>query len=125
MLNNLLILFFGYFLMWVMGFLIKKLLGNYIDILKSKEEKNGTKSGIIGAGASIGTLERILVFSLVLVDQYAAISIVFAAKSIARFKELDDRDVAEYYLLGTLASITLAVITGIIFKMIFGNIVNL
>lgn len=125
MLNNLLILFSGYFLMWVMGFLIRRMLGNYIDILKSKEEKNGTKLGIIGAGASIGILERILVFSLVLVDQYAAISIVFAAKSIARFKELDDRDVAEYYLLGTLASITMAVITGIIFKMIFGNIVNL
>jgi len=111
--------------MWVMGFLIRRMLGNYIDILKSKEEKNSTKLGIIGAGASIGILERILVFSLVLVDQYAAISIVFAAKSIARFKELDDRDVAEYYLLGTLASITMAVITGIIFKMIFGNIVNL
>ena len=34
---------------------------------------------------------------------------MIAAKTIARFKQLDDRGFAEYYLLGTLASVAVAV----------------
>ena len=37
-----------------------------------------------------------------------------AAKTLARFKQLDDRDFAEYYLLGTLASVTFAVVTSLL-----------
>jgi hypothetical protein len=33
---------------------------------------------------------------------------VIAAKTLARFRQLDDRDFAEYYLLGTLASVAIA-----------------
>ena len=44
----------------------------------------------------------------------AAIGFVIAAKTIARFRLLDDRDFAEYYLLGTLASVGVAVLTGIV-----------
>ena len=39
----------------------------------------------------------------------AAVGFVIAAKTIARFKQLDDRGFAEYYLLGTLASVAVAV----------------
>ncbi len=101
-----------------LALIIKQILKKYIIILKEKENKNL----IEGAGTYIGIFERILVFTFVLTNQYAAISIIFAAKSIARFRELDDRDIAEYYLLGTFASITLAVIVGIIFKLLFGDI---
>ena len=44
----------------------------------------------------------------------AAIGFVIAAKTIARFRLLDDRDFAEYYLLGTLASVGVAVLTGLV-----------
>ncbi|WP_084790032.1 hypothetical protein [Methanobacterium congolense] len=104
------------------GYFIKIILKRSIG---SSEDKNDMRQGIEGVGALIGMLERILIFSLVLVDQYAAISIVFAAKSIARFKELDNRSIAEYYLLGTFLSLTTAVIIGIIFRIIFGNIIPL
>ena len=43
-----------------------------------------------------------------------AIGLVIAAKTLARFKQLDDRDFAEYYLLGTLASVTFAVVTSLV-----------
>lgn len=39
------------------------------------------------------------------------IAIVVAVKGIARFKQLDHREFAEYVLIGSLASILLAVVT--------------
>ncbi|HVL53523.1 MAG TPA: DUF3307 domain-containing protein [Vitreimonas sp.] len=59
-------------------------------------------------GATIGVLERLLIVTFVLTGSAAAIGFVVAAKTLARFKQLDDRDFAEYYLLGTLASVAVA-----------------
>jgi hypothetical protein len=39
---------------------------------------------------------------------------VVAAKTVARFRQLDDRQFAEYYLLGTLASITVAILAALV-----------
>lgn len=65
-------------------------------------------------GATIGILERILVVVFVLTGSEAAIGFVVAAKTLARFRLLDDREFAEYYLLGTLASVAVAIVTGLI-----------
>ena len=59
-------------------------------------------------GATIGVLERLLIATFVLTNATAAIGFVVGAKTLARFKQLDDRDFAEYYLLGTLASVAIA-----------------
>ena len=68
--------------------------------------------GEAGRGETIGYLERMLVMISVLAGQWGLVGLVMAAKSIARFKELDDKKFAEYYLLGTLMSILVAVMTG-------------
>ena len=60
-------------------------------------------------GATIGALERILIVTFVLVGATAAVGVVIAVKTLARFKQLDDRGFAEYYLLGTLASVSVAI----------------
>jgi hypothetical protein len=65
-------------------------------------------------GATIGILERLLIVTFVLVGAEAAIGLVIAAKTIARFRLLDDRDFAEYYLLGTLGSVSVAIFTGLV-----------
>lgn len=65
-------------------------------------------------GKMIGYIERILVIVLVINNQYTALTFVLTAKSLARFKQMDDRDWAEYFLLGTLVSVVLGVIYGII-----------
>jgi hypothetical protein len=52
--------------------------------------------------------------TFILVGAESAIGLVVAAKTIARFRQLDDRDFAEYYLLGTLASVSVAIVTGLI-----------
>ena len=65
-------------------------------------------------GATIGVLERVIVATLVLAGAFDAIGLVIAAKTLARFKQLDNREFAEYYLLGTLASISVAIITSLV-----------
>ena len=75
-------------------------------------------------GATIGILERLVVVSLVLAGQAAAIGLVVAAKTLARFKQLDDRRFAEYYLLGTLASVAVALITGLVALSVLGPVLK-
>ena len=65
-------------------------------------------------GATIGVLERLLIVAFVLTGSTAAIGFVVAAKTLARFRQLDDRDFAEYYLLGTLASVAVALGSGLL-----------
>ncbi len=62
-------------------------------------------------GATIGALERLLIVAFILAGAEIAVGFVIAAKTIARFKQLDDRGFAEYYLLGTLASVSVAILS--------------
>jgi hypothetical protein len=68
----------------------------------------------VQVGATIGILERLLIVTFMLASAEAAIGFVVAAKTIARFRLLDDRDFAEYYLLGTLGSVSVAIVTGLL-----------
>ncbi len=63
-------------------------------------------------GRWIGILERLIVLSLILNNALGSVAFILTAKSIARFNELHNRDFAEYYLIGTLASTTLAICGG-------------
>jgi len=71
-------------------------------------------SGVPGSGRIIGQLERTLGLVLILIGQWAALAILIAAKSVARFEELKEREFAEYYLVGTLSSLTVAVAVGML-----------
>lgn len=65
-------------------------------------------------GKLIGYIERLLVIILTVIGAYHSIAFIIAAKSIARFKQLDDRNWAEYFLLGTLSSIFLGLVLGLV-----------
>lgn len=67
-------------------------------------------------GKLIGYIERLLVILLTYYSSYPAIAFIVTAKSIARFKQLDDRDWAEYFLLGTLTSIFIGIMFGILLR---------
>jgi hypothetical protein len=71
-------------------------------------------------GSTIGILERILIVVFVLTGTDVAIGFVVAAKTLARFRLLDDRDFAEYYLLGTLASVSVAIVTALVGRAALG-----
>lgn len=67
----------------------------------------------VGAGEIIGILERYVTFVLVLVGGMAAVGFVVAAKAAARFPQFERERFAEYFLIGTLSSVGLAVLLGL------------
>lgn len=75
---------------------------------------DGEAETVPAHGLAIGMLERWMVLLLVLASQWSAIGLVLAAKSLARFEELKDRKFAETYLVGTLASVLVAMASGAI-----------
>ena len=85
----------------------------------SKEQADAVNTaGLEKAGRYIGYLERILIITFILVDQWIAIGFLVTAKSIFRFEE-SRTGKAEYFLLGTLFSFTCGILLGILAKFIF------
>lgn len=72
---------------------------------------------LLKAGRWIGIIERTLILSFMLIDQFGAIGFLLAAKSVLRFgdlREARDKGHTEYVLIGTLLSFGLTIITGIV-----------
>lgn len=68
--------------------------------------------GIPNAGALIGIFERLFILMMLYVGQYTAIGFVLTAKSVARYNKIsEDPQFAEYYLLGTLLSSLIIIIS--------------
>jgi len=63
-----------------------------------------------GRGEAIGVLERWITLVMIIRGDYAAMAFIVAAKALARHKRLDDEEFAEYFLVGTLASMFMAII---------------
>lgn len=74
-----------------------------------------------GAGALIGSIERFLCLIFISLGQFAAIGLIYTAKSIARFEKIGkDHRFAEYYLIGTLYSILYVLLCyGLIMEFIY------
>jgi len=74
------------------------------------------------AGKYIGMLERLFIFTFVILNQWSAIGFLITAKSVFRFGDLaraKDRKLTEYILIGTLLSFGLAILTGLIFSRLY------
>ena len=69
----------------------------------------------IAAGRVIGVLERLLIILGIVFARWEIIAGVVALKTVARYKELDTQLNAEYFLIGSLASIFWAVVVAIAF----------
>lgn len=91
---------------------------NRMDEKGISEEYNYTifSKHDLSRGKLIGYIERLLVLLLTFYSAYPAIGFIVAAKSIARFKQMDDRNWAEYFLLGTLTSMLIGISLGIILR---------
>jgi hypothetical protein len=96
--------------------IVRKLLERYAGELPEVPEPEEIPPGTYEMGRTIGVLERLLVFLLVVLYQWGALGLVLAAKSLARWPEFRERHFAEYYLIGTLASILVAVVTGLVVR---------
>lgn len=78
------------------------------------------------SGRIIGTCERFLIVLFVFLTQYEAIGFLVAAKSILRFSSTKESEKSEYVLAGTLLSIAVAIVLGLIvvYRTAIGVFVN-
>lgn len=93
----------------------------FIKVIMSKWDllEDSDKDSLSKAGKYIGILERLFVFSFVVMQEWQAIGFLIAAKSVFRFGDLSrakDRKLTEYILIGTLLSFGFAILIGLIYK---------
>jgi len=67
-------------------------------------------------GLFIGWVERALIGILMIMGIYTGLALLATLKTLARFKQLENRANAEYFILGTLLSILLGVSFGALFS---------
>lgn len=96
---------------------IKLLLSSWTPV--TEEENNLQSDSLSSAGKYIGILERLLVFTFIVVNHWEGVGFMIAAKSVFRFSDLaqaKQRKLTEYVLIGTLLSFGIAVLAGILIK---------
>jgi len=99
-----------------MSYFIGILCRSFLDL-----SRRDRKPGMERAGRYLGMLERSLVLTAVLIGKIEFIGYIFAAKSIARYPEMkEESHFAEYYLVGTLTSVTIAFFGGLLLKYLLG-----
>jgi Protein of unknown function (DUF3307) len=104
------------------GYLIRDLTRNLAEGVKSQTPHRGSEQ-LQNAGLYIGWLERFLVLTALLLQSPATVGLILTAKSIARYPEFRSERFAEYFLIGTLLSISIAILGGILLaKLLFGAV---
>jgi len=101
----------GYiWLIYPVGFLIKFATQN---IAQNNSTGTQTDVNVEHGGKLIGQFERIIILTLVLLNQYEAIGFLITGKSIIRFADHNSNLRSEYVLVGTMMSYALAILTGV------------
>lgn len=96
------------FLTWPCSYLIGHLTGHW-------RSKLANADALENAGKWIGIIERFIILVFLLRGQYDAIGLLIAAKGLIRFSDAERTEQkTEYLLIGTLISISLALVTGLI-----------
>jgi hypothetical protein len=82
----------------------------------------GRAQAVLGGGTLLGWLERTLYFAFLLAGQPTAAAFALTAKSAARFPALqrDEEGLAEYYLIGSLSSLVIAVVAALLTRLTLG-----
>jgi len=104
------------------GYLIRFLIRSLAESLKSHSPDRSSEQ-LQNAGLYIGWLERFLVVTALLLQSPAMVGLILTAKSIARYPKFKSEGFAEYFLIGTLLSISMALLGGaLLAKLIFGQV---
>lgn len=82
-------------------------------------ESDDEEPGLARAGLYIGWLERFVMLSAVLIGAWSVLGLVLAAKSVFRFDSIrNQREHAEYFVIGTLLSVSEVVAAGLLLRWI-------
>lgn len=82
-----------------------------MDLDKDSDDKG---RNIIRDGFIIGKCENIIIISFVLFEEVTGLALVFAAKSLARQKDINKN--AGFFLAGTMVNFTASLVIGYIIK---------
>ncbi len=102
------------------GLILATQAGGFAVGLLMQPWADDTPAGLRNGGRVIGTLERGLIYLLILTGQAAGIGFLIAAKSVLRFGAVKDEGrLSEYVIIGTLASFgwAIAVSAGVIWSL--------
>jgi len=130
--NKLWIILLSYvFIIWPAAVVIRILTEKYQPAINNQKadvepgENEDSTIGLKDAGRFIGILERFLILTFILAQQYAIIGFLIAAKSVMRYSDIKsntDRKRVEYILIGTFLSFSIAVLTGMLCLQIINNL---
>jgi len=102
---------------YLVRFLTKPLLKSNLEVIG--ESTNDLQN----AGMYIGWLERFVILTSLVLQSPATVGLVLTAKSIARYPELKSVRMAEYFLIGTVLSVTLGILGGLVLlKAFYGTV---
>ena len=90
------------------SWLIRRVLRQWIDQLPANS------GSLVKAGAMIGYLERLLMLTFMLLDEFTAVGFVLALKAAYRFKDTAEHPQAEYMLMGTFLSLAITLAVGLV-----------
>lgn len=84
-------------------------------------DSRGGRRNIKNAGRYIGWLERALIFTVIVAGMPAGAALVLGVKTAARFPQFEKEDrFVEYYLIGTLLSLSIALAAALGARAILG-----
>lgn len=118
-----LVILIGYFMTFFLtNLLIRKIIlkGQKSFDVDGDGNIDKTDEKIIRDGYIIGKCENIIILSFVLVGEVTGLALIFAAKSLARQKDINDN--AGFFLAGTMVNFTATLILAFIIKYILSLI---
>lgn len=95
------------------GYLIRALTRPLAKSINLEQPEKGGEP-MQNAGLYIGWLERFLLLTALLLQSPGTAGLILAAKAIARYPEFKSEHFAEYFLIGTLLSFSIAVLGGVV-----------
>ncbi|MFC3999495.1 hypothetical protein ACFOVU_26520 [Nocardiopsis sediminis] len=114
----------------VSGFLIATFIGGEVvtHMLRPfsaelKKAEADEMAPLKGAGTVIGWLERSLTYLFIVAGRAEAVAVVVAIKALARFPELqsNQKRFAEYFLIGTMTSIGISLVSAAVVRVVLGE----
>lgn len=102
-------------LAYILGYVFALWVGDaFVSLVLTKLEwaPGSDDGGVPGAGRIIGVFEALLVTTFIIGYQYSAVGLVLTAKSVARFEWLKEQKKTEYFLIGTLSNLVVAILGG-------------
>ena len=105
----------------VIGRVVRPLIERILEKINSNEFEESV-GDFIKSGPHVGWIERFILFTFLVSGNPAPAALVVTAKSLARFPEIQQAEklVGDYYLVGTLTSVAVALITSSITRMALG-----